>query len=169
MTNTASYTQSGITLTGYAASLEPGSHTLANLLDPGDTLNITVSPSYEIAGLSLAGYEVKIYEFVVLTGVETGGDQPDAGLRLEQNYPNPFNPSTTISFVLPRESHVTLSIYDILGRYVNTVKDETMQEGHREAVWDGRDERGRGVDSGIYFYRLTAGGQSLMRKMVLLR
>ncbi len=170
LANTASNGQGSITLTGSASSLVPGDHTLINLLVPGDTINITVSPAYEIAGLSMDGYEVKIYEFEVLTGVESGhGSLPDAGLRLGQNYPNPFNPSTTISFVLPRESHVTLSIYDIRGRPVKTVRDEIVPEGYREVVWDGRDELGKGVSSGVYFYRLTAGEQTLTKKMVLLK
>jgi glycosidase len=170
LANTASNAQGSITLTGSAGSLETGDHTLINLLVPGDTLNITVSPAYEIIGLSMDGYEVAIYEFSSTTGVESGhGSLPDAGFRLGQNYPNPFNPSTTISFVLPRESHVTLSIFDIRGRPVKTVRDEIVPEGHREVVWDGRDELGNGVSSGIYFYRLTAGEQTLTKKMVLLK
>jgi glycosidase len=170
MANTAPNGLGSITLTGSAGSLEPGDHTLVNLLVPGDTLNITISPAYEIIGLSMDGCEVAIYEFSSTTGVESGdGELPDAGFRLGQNYPNPFNPSTTISFVLPRESHVTLSIFDIRGRPVKTVRDEIVPEGHREVVWDGRDELGNGVSSGVYFYRLTDGEQTLTKKMVLLK
>jgi glycosidase len=170
LANTAPNALGSITLTGSASSLVPGDHSLANLLVPGDTLTITVSPAYEITGLSLDGYEVKIYEFVIATGVGPGdGALPEVGLRLEQNYPNPFNPSTTISFGLPGESHVTLSIYDIRGKRVKTVRNEIVPGGNREAMWDGRDEQGEGVSSGIYFYRLTAGDRTLTRKMVLLK
>ena len=66
----------GFTLTGTAGSLEPGEHTLVNLLDPGDTLDITVTPAYEITGLSLAGREVAVYEFDGANGVDPGDDPP---------------------------------------------------------------------------------------------
>jgi alpha-amylase len=170
MSNTAGHAIGSITLTGSAASLEPGSHLLINLLIPGDTLSIAVSPAYEITGISLDAYETAIYEFGSLTGVESGdGAIPGAGMRLGQNFPNPFNPSTTIAFELPRRSRVNLSIYDVQGRPVRTVSDGILPEGRREVVWDGRDGQGNGVSSGVYFYRLTSGDQSLTRKMVLLR
>jgi glycosidase len=170
MVNAADHPISSITLTGSSASLEPGGYSLSNLLVPGDTLNVSVNSSYEIIGLTLDAHEVAVYGFPVVTGVESGqGQIPDAGLRLGQNYPNPFNPSTTISFVLPRDSHVNLSIYDLQGKAVRTVKDDFVEQGRREAVWDGKDDGGHGVSSGVYFYRLTAGDQSLTKKMVLLR
>ncbi|HSG29124.1 MAG TPA: T9SS type A sorting domain-containing protein, partial [Candidatus Krumholzibacterium sp.] len=147
-----------------------GDHRLENLLVAGDTLDITVSPAYGISGIDLAGYEVAVYRFVTGTVTGTGDDEtPGYGLRLEQNYPNPFNPSTTISFTLPGKSRAKLSIFDITGRLVKTVRDDVFPEGRQEVVWDGRDERGCEVSSGVYFYRLTAGDRTLTRKMVQLR
>ncbi len=170
MANTADHALGSITLTGSASSLEPGNHTLINLLVPGDTMNITVSPSYEISGLSLGGHEVKIYEFEVLTGTEPGGGAPpDAGFRLKQNYPNPFNPSTTIMFDLPRAEHVNLSVYSIKGELITTIIDEHMTEGRKEVSWSATDSTGRAVSSGVYCYRLVSGDFVQTRKMVLLK
>ena len=88
---------------------------------------------------------------------------------LDQNHPNPFNPSTTISFSLSTPSHVSLRIYDASGRYIRTLIDEPCDAGRHEERWDGRDESGRELSSGIYFCRIEAGALSETRKMVLLR
>jgi len=74
-----------------------------------------------------------------------------------------------ISFTLPRDGHVRLEIYDIRGRLVRRLFDGVMQAGFKELIWDGRDERGREVSSGIYFYCLKTEKGVLSRKMVLLR
>jgi hypothetical protein len=88
---------------------------------------------------------------------------------LEQNYPNPFNPATTIKFALPSPQHVRLTVFNILGQTVKTVVDDDLQAGQYVRTWDGDDNRGRPVASGIYFYRLDAGEFSRCRKMVLLK
>jgi len=88
---------------------------------------------------------------------------------LYQNYPNPFNPSTTIKFYLPRESHVTLSVYNITGQKINTLIDQSMASGYKEIIWDGQDLNNNNVASGIYFYRLDTGGQTLTKRMLLLK
>jgi hypothetical protein len=90
-------------------------------------------------------------------------------LALDQNVPNPFNPTTTISFTLPQKSKVTLAIYDVEGSRVRTLVNESTGAGRHEYVWDGRNESGGSVSSGLYFYRLTAGKQTLTKKMVLLK
>ncbi|MBN1884784.1 MAG: T9SS type A sorting domain-containing protein [Candidatus Krumholzibacteriota bacterium] len=171
MANTADHALASITLTGSAATLEPGEMRLANLLVSGDTLDVAVGSAYEIAGISLDAYEVAVYRFAgEVTGVETGGGLPPcAGPRLGRNYPNPFNPSTTITFELPRDARVDLSIYDVRGGHVRTVAGGLLAAGHREARWDGRDEAGNAVNSGVYFCRLTACDRTLTRKLVLLR
>ena len=74
---------------------------------------------------------------------------------LEQNYPNPFNPSTTISFSLPEQAHVRLSIYNVLGREVAVLLDDALPAGSYSQIWDGRTTRGLAASSGLYFYRLT--------------
>jgi hypothetical protein len=90
--------------------------------------------------------------------------------ELAQNYPNPFNPTTVIRFALPKESPVTLEIYNILGVKVRTlIAGETMNAAVHSRVWDGRDDAGLSVPSGIYFYRLHAGEFVASRKMTLLK
>lgn len=87
-----------------------------------------------------------------------------AAFVLEQNYPNPFNPTTIIKFSLPEAGHVTLRVYDVLGREVKSLVSEFMSSGHYETTFVAT-----GLASGVYFYRLTSGGFSLTRRLVLLR
>ncbi|MFA4907724.1 MAG: FlgD immunoglobulin-like domain containing protein [archaeon] len=89
---------------------------------------------------------------------------------LRGNYPNPFNPRTTIAFDLPEESHVTLTIYDIMGREIVRLLDENQPAGFRHVVWDGKDKSGQTVSSGIYLYTLkTSAGFSETKKMAIVR
>jgi hypothetical protein len=83
---------------------------------------------------------------------------------LSQNYPNPFNPSTTIKFELPKSSDVRLSVFDMLGREVQTLVNEQKQPGRYEAVFDGKN-----LASGVYLYRLQAGTFVQTRKLLLIR
>jgi len=95
-----------------------------------------------------------------------------AGLTYEltQNYPNPFNPSTSIQFTIPRQENVSLRIYDIHGREVRTlIGGQQYMPGSYRIEWDGRDNFGRRVASGIYFSRVQAGHFSAARKMSLLK
>jgi hypothetical protein len=88
---------------------------------------------------------------------------------LSQNYPNPFNPVTNFKFSLPQASHVKIEIFNILGQKVKTLLDEDMQAGSFVVDWDGKDQRGMEVSSGIYFYRIIAGDFSSVKRMVLLK
>jgi FlgD Ig-like domain len=88
---------------------------------------------------------------------------------LQQNRPNPFNPQTTIAFSIKARGHVGLSIYDVGGRLVRTLANETRAAGAYQLTWDGRDARGQAVASGVYFYRLVAPEFTKTRKMVLLK
>jgi hypothetical protein len=101
------------------------------------------------------------------TAVE--GGPPRVHGRLGPNVPNPFNPATTIPYSIDRAAHVTLAIYDVGGRAVTRVVDERLPAGDYEARWDGRDDAGRFVASGVYFYRLTVDGHSFARKAALLK
>lgn len=89
--------------------------------------------------------------------------------HLSQNYPNPFNPSTIIQFNLLDNSKVVLKIYDVLGREIRALVDDDMQAGSYTVQWDGADEKGRVVGSGIYFYRLTCGSFICTKKMMMMR
>jgi len=88
---------------------------------------------------------------------------------LEQNYPNPFNPSTTIKYTLPAKSYVTLKIFDILGREIKTLVSENQNAGYYWIVWDGTDNSGNNVTSGIYIYRLVADNFIASKKMLLIK
>jgi hypothetical protein len=93
-----------------------------------------------------------------------------ARARLEQNVPNPFNPSTSIAYSLPHEGHVTLSVFDTKGRLVRTLVDGVRSPGVVHGVaWNGEDDAGRRVASGIYFYRLIHGNAVEVKKMLLLK
>lgn len=88
---------------------------------------------------------------------------------LEQNYPNPFNPETTIRFQLPNSADVHLAIYNILGQEVRVLIDKNMELGFHSVVWDGRDNSGNLVTSGIYYYRIRSENFSDLRKMLLMK
>jgi flagellar hook assembly protein FlgD len=101
---------------------------------------------------------------------EVASDQsPVTGYQLEQNYPNPFNPSTVISFQLPVNSEVTLSIYNMNGQLVKKLVAGEMSAGRHHLVWDATDDRGVRVASGVYLYVLKAGAFSAQRKLVLMK
>ena len=105
---------------------------------------------------------------VTPSGVSGAGDLPRP-LALGQNYPNPFNPRTTIAFELDRAGPVKLQVYDARGRLVRTLADEQREAGAHSVSWDGRDDRGQGSAAGVYLYRLEAGGETLQRKMTLIK
>ncbi len=88
---------------------------------------------------------------------------------LLQNHPNPFNPSTTIEYFLPRMGKVDLRIFNILGEEVRQLVDGEENVGTQRVIWDGRDNFGRAVSSGVYVYRLRCGADVKTAKMTLLR
>ncbi|MFH1598604.1 MAG: C25 family cysteine peptidase [Patescibacteria group bacterium] len=104
----------------------------------------------------------------IATGV---AEATEAGFsfRLLPNHPNPFNPTTTIAYSLSQAGPVQLYVYDVAGRLVCNLVDEEQEAGQQAAVWQGRDNHGRAVASGVYFYRLETGQQCSSRKMVLLK
>jgi hypothetical protein len=91
------------------------------------------------------------------------------GVTLYQNVPNPFNPVTTIRYDLPTAERVQLWIVDVSGRRVRTLVDELQTPGSRDVVWNGHDDEGSAVASGVYFSVLEAGKQRLTKKLVLLK
>jgi hypothetical protein len=126
--------------------------------------------------------------FDTTTSVEWTDAQRPEKIELFQNYPNPFNPLTTIQFTVRggdgkaadgglvlseveglRTADVSLRIYNLLGQLVRTLKDEKMIPGNYQVIWDGKDDRGKEVASGIYFCKLTEGYYQKVQKMVLLK
>ncbi len=94
---------------------------------------------------------------------------PPKPVTLYQNFPNPFNPSTTIKFFIPEKRRVTLDIFDVRGRKINTLIDEIKPADRYKKEWNGRNFRGKPVSSGVYYYRLTAGKKVITKKLVLMR
>ena len=88
---------------------------------------------------------------------------------LQQNYPNPFNPETVIRYQLPRESQVKLSIHNLLGQEIRSLVNERKDVGHYDVIWNGRDNAGQQVASGVYIYRIRAGNFTKVKKLMLLR
>ncbi len=89
--------------------------------------------------------------------------------RLSQNYPNPFNPTTNISFEIPKSTNVKLEIFNLLGEKVNTLLDDILISGKHSVVWNGENNAGNLVASGVYFYRIIADDFISVKKMMYLR
>ncbi len=115
--------------------------------------------------------DVKIYNYPAV-GLQVS-TEPDVDLplryELSQNYPNPFNPITQIQFTIPENQKVTLIIYDILGRKVRTMVNDNMTSGKYLKTWNGTNDLGVNVASGVYFYRLKTDNYVKVRKMILIR
>ncbi len=89
--------------------------------------------------------------------------------HLFQNFPNPFNPSTNIRFALPEASHVLLSVFNIVGENVRTIIDNKYAAGDYSVRWDGKDNNGNSVSSGLYLYQLKVNNFTLVKRMSLLK
>jgi hypothetical protein len=94
---------------------------------------------------------------------------PPKPTTLYQNYPNPFNPATSIAFYLASASPANLSIFDVRGARVRTLVERELEAGRHVETWDGRNDAGARVDSGVYYYRLRAGKDLITRKLVIVR
>jgi hypothetical protein len=108
------------------------------------------------------------------TDVEGNGPALPTEFSLSQNYPNPFNPTTRVKFDLPEQATVTLKVYNVLGQQVATLVEGPTEAGFHEVAWDGRNEFGSPISSGVYFYRFEATGNSgrtfaTLKKMVFLK
>jgi hypothetical protein len=101
--------------------------------------------------------------------IAKGSESTPRQFSLSQNYPNPFNPQTSIRYALPQDAQVRLSVYNLLGQKVKTLVDEHQSAGHKTVWWDGKDEKGDQVASGVYLYRLEAEKFSEVKKMLLLK
>jgi hypothetical protein len=101
--------------------------------------------------------------------VTDGNSIIPAQFFLTQNYPNPFNPTTSISFGLPKDSDVKVEVFNLLGQKVRTLLNGQERAGYKTIIWDGKDEAGKGVASGVYFYKVNAGNFNDTKKMTLLK
>jgi len=111
------------------------------------------------------------WEAWIKTGVDFGENRDvPSRFSLKQNYPNPFNPATTISYQLNSQSVVQLAVYNSLGQKISTlINDKRQQAGDYSVQWDGMDDSGRQVASGVYIYRLDANNQVQTKKMLLIK
>jgi hypothetical protein len=141
---------------------------------PVDFMNLYNQPGWSPP----AGYEGIAARAIILEDVltffgESGSSipvsvAPDAPLRVTQ-YPNPFNPATTIALDLPRAGDVSLKIYNLRGALVRTLLDERLAAGRHEIVWNGTDDRGAAVASGVYFSEVKADGEVRVHKLALVK
>jgi hypothetical protein len=120
---------------------------------------------YKIGAVDLYGNEVLFGPLAILT--------PEAlptSYEMFQNVPNPFNPTTEIAYDVPKPGgHITISIYNSNGQLVKTLVDRNEQPGHHSVAWHGKDQYGRDVSSGVYFYRMKSNVLTETKRLVLLR
>jgi len=137
---------------------------------------LTVGPDPDSSAVELdlhlsSGSRYDTYDVLTLTidVTGTGVDGVEPRFALAQNAPNPFSMGTRIAFQLPAAAEAELVVYNVAGRKVVTLVDGPMAPGPHSIEWNGRDDDGRRMSSGIYFYRLTTGEREQSRKMILLR
>jgi hypothetical protein len=137
-------------------------------IDAGDDI-AEVTDDYDGNPRYSGSYDVGGFEYDSATGTEDQGEAKIDDFYLHPNYPNPFNPATYIVFDTGRLAAVLLGVYDIVGNRIRTLVDEVLPAGRHQLQWNGRDDRGKPVASGIYFYRLKVDRSFQTRKMHLLR
>jgi hypothetical protein len=180
----------------YKVSLPSGATTLVGATGQGPTQDIIFSNAGQLFGITNTGTTTNnliridtttgvgtLVGSMGITGAQGLATRPDSSFvtgveerifdeipvafSLDQNYPNPFNPTTQIRFGIPQQSRVLLTIYDVLGRAVSRLVDGTQPAGYFEVTWNGINDAGAKVASGIYFYKLTAGTFVETKKMIL--
>jgi len=138
--------------------------------DLTDTIRV-IGQELEVTGPG--SYSLRLVEFAWVDPATSIADDPAVNLPeqfcLNQNHPNPFNPVTTFEYSLPRRSHVTIDVYDVLGQKVRTLVDREESAGSYTAAWDGTNASGVVVSTGVYLYRFQAGDHVETKKMLLLK
>jgi hypothetical protein len=144
-----------------------------NSFTPASSLPATDTTTFywRVKGVDDPDYEC-LYVVNISLGVTDAGDDgntenlPDQ-FSLANNYPNPFNPNTIIEYTIPRQCHVTVAVFNLLGQKITTLVDETKAAGHHSTSWDGLDQNGQPLASGVYLYRIKAGDYTEAKKMLL--
>lgn len=168
-------------LTNLAMALPPvGIDSVAWQLIAADSNNVTLRKAY-INYLSIrdgSEYGMHNAKYVIdalvasrnaLLGISTISYEVPGRFELTQNYPNPFNPATKFKFSLPKDADVKIVVFDIMGREVNVLANAKMNPGKYEVDWNGTNSDGKLVSSGVYFYRMTAGSFTDVKKMIMLK
>ena len=120
----------------------------------------------------IVDFNTGILEFEYVGEGQSDAKEPQAvpeGFALSQNYPNPFNPSTNFTYSLPNKADVRIAIYDLFGREINTLVNESKDAGTYTTRWNGRDNQNRQVATGVYFYKMQAAGFEKTMKMMLVK
>ena len=112
--------------------------------------------------------DLRVYKSIPVES-KADNDIALAPISLLKNYPNPFNAQTSISFSLTEKQNVSLHIYNIMGQKIRTLLDNKLTEGFNTIVWDGKNNEGHDVGSGVYLYRLSTNDQSVSKRMILLK
>ena len=99
--------------------------------------------------------------------MDVGG--PPLAFTISRNYPNPFNRTTQIDYQVPEDNHISIVIYDLMGREVRTLVDKLQSKGYYDIEWNGESDHGEFVSTGVYFLQLTSNGFSKENKMILLK
>ena len=159
-----------VTAAGFTATTNSaGAYTLVL---PVGTYDVTCTAT-GYAPQTAQGILVNVNQTTTLNFIMAVGNEdpivPVTETALQGNYPNPFNPETTISYSVKEASPVRVEIYNAKGQRVRTLVDETQASGWYKVVWNGRDDSGMPVSSGVYMYRMTAGSYRASRKMILMQ
>lgn len=143
------------------------------VLKPGFTAEVGSNLNCQIVSTDILGLNGYVYnsfpvEYKPNTNIEKQVVKPYS-FSLSQNYPNPFNPTTLIQYGLKENGSVKITIYDILGRVVKTLVNEFQDAGYKSVLWDGTNENGNNISSGVYIYKIEAGDFIDSKKMLLIR
>jgi flagellar hook assembly protein FlgD len=135
--------------------LESGTLLLVNMSN-GTTQNYVIS-------------EIRKLTFGNTVGITEREIEMVKAFSILNNYPNPFNPSTTIAYELAEPTAVSINIYDAVGKFVKNIENSEKGAGYHSTIWNGKDEKGSPVSSGVYFYRLQTDMYVETRQMLLLK
>jgi len=162
-------------ITKFQSITELPANWIMYLFDLTEDVAINLHQQYEISIQPKADEaQTKRYKLVIGTEefvLQNSENIPLIPLEFElfQNYPNPFNATTTISFNLPKKKHVTIKIYNILGQKVKTLMDEEIRGGHHKLIWNGLNDHGNMISTGLYILRLQTKNNVAVKKLLLIK
>tara|TARA_B100000287_G_scaffold225046_1_gene212376 strand:+ start:629 stop:2422 length:1794 start_codon:yes stop_codon:yes gene_type:complete len=161
-----------IFVSGTQRELAPGISTALIDIPRREIAYNFLEEGYEIIKESHVAYDLKLIvgdeNFILNTSQAILNGIPEK-FSLSQNYPNPFNPVTRMDYTLPKRSRVVISIYNVLGQEVKTIINREQEYGYHSITWDGIDNRGKQMSSGVYFARMNSESFSQTKKMLLVK